>query len=201
MRLGLFYAATLSFTAVFHSAPASAIRLSQNGSHATLSGQIVEGDADRFRAFMARPQAKAIRVLHLNSEGGSLSEGIAIGKMVRKAKLATAVDGARVFCDSACTLIFAGGVRRHYVNGDQVYEGLQSFTGLGFHLSHTRGDRVRPSMKSHEGSARMIAFYAAMGVPAAAELCRRAAINTLFRPNGQTAMRLGIATSLLAPGG
>jgi hypothetical protein len=148
---------------------------------------------------LARPRPAPLRVVYLNSHGGNLQAGIEIGRLIRRARLATAVLATRDVCDSACTLAFAGGVRRHNVGGESVYEGMSSMLGLGFHPAHRRGNYVTPSMKTEDGTARIRAFYAEMGLPRAAELMDRAAINTLYRPSGRTTLELRIATSLAAP--
>ena len=179
--------------------PASAMFLSESDGVARLSGSMEEGAAEKFRAFLEQKRDRPIRVLWLYSPGGVVDESIKIGEMVRKAGLATAVDGGAAYCDSGCTMVFVAGVRRHYVNADRVEEGLAGLSGLGFHLSRTRGDARTPAMKSAKGSDRMRAYYARMGVPGAYELCAKAAINTLFRPGGRMALATRVATSLAAP--
>jgi hypothetical protein len=180
--------------------PASAIWLSENGATATLTGSIETGDDAVFRAFLDRPRAQPIRVLYLSSHGGKLTPAFEMGRMIRKAGIVTAVQADSSVCSSACTFIFAGGVRRHNVNGNSVFEGMTSLTGLGFHPSHREsGNRVHSSMLSETGTERMRKFYAEMGMPRATELMEKAAINTLYRPGGQTSLTLRIATSLSAP--
>lgn len=181
-------------------APASALTLiDRGGGHAELRGRFDTGDELVFKQFLAQPRAQRIRVLWLHSPGGILSSGLAIGKMVRQSGLATAVDANAAYCDSACTLVFVAGAPRHYVNGASVMEGQASLTGLGFHGSFTRDNAINPAMRSDQGTRDMIVFYRSMGVPGAVDLMRRAAISTLYRPNGATALRLRIATTLIAP--
>lgn len=173
--------------------------MAENGSVATLSGFFENGDEVRFKALLDRPRAAPLRVLYLNSPGGALKAGLDIGRLVRRAGLTTAVEADRHVCDSACTLAFAGGVRRHYVNGARIFEGMTAMTGLGFHPAWRRGNAVNPSLKSDEATSQVRAFYAEMGMPRAAELMDRAAINSMYRPSGRTSLALGIATSLSAP--
>lgn len=82
-----------------------------------LSGEIVAGDADRLAAFL-RDQAGLpcledgycpfSGVLALNSQGGSLEEGLRLAEVVRQHQLITYVaDGA--VCASACTFVFLAG--------------------------------------------------------------------------------------------
>lgn len=179
--------------------PASAIYLSESGPVATLTGNFGVGDAQTFREFMARPRTQAIQVLFLNSPGGAINEAIEIARLVRRARLATAVDASVASCDSACTLVFAAGVRRHYVHGDQIADGFSSMLGLGFHGAHRRGDRITLATKSTEATERMRALFAEMGIPRAATLMAKAGFDTLYRPSGKTAVELGIATSVAAP--
>jgi hypothetical protein len=178
---------------------AQAIWLSESGTTAYLKGNIEKGDDAVFRAFLDQPRTQPLRTLVLASPGGHVDAGIAIGEMVRKARLATVVDADNSACSSACTFAFAGGVKRHYVNGDKVYEGTTSMVGLGFHPARQVGSAIQPSVYSSVGVERMQQFYARMGMPGASDLMGRAAINTMFRPNGQTALRLKIATTLEPP--
>ena len=199
MRMrGLFFAHVALVAGVF-TQPAQAIWLSERGDTAWLTGSFENGDDERFRAFLAQPRVQPIRVLYLSSHGGRMNAAFAIGRMVRKAGIITAVQADGAVCSSACTFVFAGGVRRHNVNGNAVFEGLTSMTGLGFHPAHRMGDRVTAGMLSDDGTQRMRAYYAEMGMPRAADLMEKAAINTMYRPGGQTSLNLRIATSLSAP--
>lgn len=179
--------------------PAAAIWLSENGAVATLTGPIVDGDEAVFKAFLDRPRARPIGVIYLSSGGGRITPAIQIGRMIRKAGLTTAVQADSASCASACTIIFAGGIRRHYIGGDSVYEGLTGKTGLGFHPAHRDGGRVEGHGPSEAGTRRLRGFYAEMGMPRAVELMEKAAFNTLYRPGGRTALDMRIATSLQAP--
>lgn len=179
--------------------PSRAMSLSESGDRVTLAGSIVPGDGEAFARFLAGPHAQPLRVVYLDSGGGKVLEGITIGRAIRRAGLATAVDAHAARCDSACTLIFAGGVRRHYVHGEDIYEGMSGRSGLGFHTAHRPGNRVEASTLNARGTDNMRRFYAEMGQPGAATLVDKAAFNTLYRPSGSTALALGIATSLQAP--
>lgn len=176
---------------------AQAAWLSADGPVATLRGAIEMGDADAFKTLLrAHP---GIRLLRLDSLGGSVQGAIALGEVVRGARLTTVVDAARDICDSACTMIFAAGVRRHFLNADATQEGFTGHSGLGYHRSYDRGTRVEPSKLSARGERLMHDYYRRMGAAAATTLALRGSISTLWRPNGQTALRLGLATSLAPP--
>ena len=141
-RAGLL-ASLLAILAVGVSTPASAIWLSESGQTAWLTGSFENGDDAKFQAFLAQPRAQPIRVLYLSSHGGRITPAFAIGRMVRKAGITTAIQADSAVCSSACTFVFAGGVRRHNVNGNSVFEGMTSLSGLGFHPAHRPGDRVQ----------------------------------------------------------
>jgi hypothetical protein len=182
-----------------HHAPAHAIYLTESNGAAYLSGAFDRGDEVVFAKFLAQPRARPIRTIWLDSRGGTLVSAMIIGMMARRARLTTAMRADSGVCDSACTLVFAGGVRRHYVNGNSVFEGLSSQSGLGFHGANIRGNAAQAPIKSNTGTALMNRYYATMGMPAVANLIAQSAINTVYRPSGATALRLRIATSLAEP--
>lgn len=75
-----------------------------------LEGTIDRGAAERFGAEIAE-RGEYVRVVRLNSPGGSVEDALAISKMLREGEFATEVaDGD--FCASSCPLIFAGGIER-----------------------------------------------------------------------------------------
>lgn len=180
-------------------APAQAIYLSESGGVARLSGTFEKDDEKIFAQFLAQKRATPLHTLWLESRGGAVYPAMSIGQLVRKAHLATAMRADAASCDSSCTLVFVSGVRRHYVNGNSVFEGTSSLSGLGFHSANVRGDAVRPATKSHEATAEMGKFYRNMGVSGASDLMDRASITTVYRPSGATALKSRIATSLAAP--
>lgn len=75
-----------------------------------LEGAIEQGDANRFDAFLSGVDRKPDLVA-LHSPGGSVSEAQAIGRLIRRKKLSTAVL-ARANCLSSCPYILAGGQDR-----------------------------------------------------------------------------------------
>lgn len=97
-----------------------------------LTGEIVEGDADRFAEWLAgRGEAPLPEAVLLHSPGGSVSDAIAIGRALRMAGLATTMEAGAV-CLSACPYMLAGGVARTVsrtakVGVHQHYYGEQTF--------------------------------------------------------------------------
>ncbi len=197
--LKLACAVALVFAAWAANDRARALSLTERGGIAHLQGSFESGDDEAFARFLAQPRAQKLKVLYLYSYGGKIVPAVRIAEMVRKAGLTTAVDARTSVCDSACTLVFAAGVKRHYIGGDTVMEGTSSRMGLGYHPARQQVNMVEGSLFSEGGSNILRAFYAKMGCPGAAELMLRAAINTVYRPNGATALRMKLATSLEAP--
>ena len=190
----------LALVAVGLSAPAHAAWITCEGNLLRLRGMIVEGDAERLAAMLKTTDPRKPRVLFLESGGGEVKASVQLAALIRKEKLVTAVDASRTHCDSGCTLAFVAGVRRHYVAGHTVFEGLSSaYYGLGFHPAHMRAVGRIPGQAADGASLTLEKVYRSMGTPRAVELMRRAAFNTYFRPSGKTAMAMGIATSLEQP--
>ena len=75
----------------------------------TMTGAIEPGDAARFADFMDR--ADAPEVVYLNSPGGSVTDALAIGQMIRDMGAETAMSDADI-CLSACPYILAAGTVR-----------------------------------------------------------------------------------------
>lgn len=181
-------------------ASTSAAWFSADGNTLTLRGMIVEGDMGRLQSLLRHTDPRKPRILYLESGGGEVKAAVELANLIRREKLITAVDASRSHCDSGCTLAFVAGVRRHYVHGETVMEGLSSpFYGLGFHPPHLRAVGRIPGQAATRANGALESLYRSMGTPRAIELMNRAAFNTYFRPNGKTALDLRIATSLSAP--
>lgn len=95
-------------------------------------GRIDPGTAGVLEAFLQEEGEGAER-LHLHSPGGSVSDAIAMARLVREAGLDTAVP-ADGYCASACPLVFSGGVEREagenaWIGVHQVY--AVEIPGLG----------------------------------------------------------------------
>jgi hypothetical protein len=72
-------------------------------------GEIASGDFDRFHEAMMA--ARPIEEIWLLSPGGSLEDGLEMGRFVHKAKLGTHLLSGMV-CASACNFVFMGGAVR-----------------------------------------------------------------------------------------
>ncbi|HZA96441.1 MAG TPA: hypothetical protein VE421_09920, partial [Burkholderiaceae bacterium] len=67
------------------------------------------------------------RIVRLESPGGRVAEGLALGTLLRDRNIDTFVNGE---CSSACVTAFAGGARR--IIGGHARLGLHSAGGAGF---------------------------------------------------------------------
>ena len=74
------------------------------------TGTIMPGTAKTFADEVGK-RGGYVKTVVLHSPGGSLSDALAIGRLIREKKFATEVESGR-YCASACPLIFAGGVER-----------------------------------------------------------------------------------------
>ncbi|MFM9974795.1 MAG: hypothetical protein ACKVON_09540 [Beijerinckiaceae bacterium] len=181
------------------SASASALDFSQSGNTARISGAVKPGDGAKFDEFMARPGASSIRIFILNSPGGSIGNALEIARRIRRMGAATVVDG-KASCESACTVIFAGGSNRHYVNTSGLQDRLGGNRGgLGFHEGNNANADGRGRQYSGQGTAAMINAYYELGVGGAAQFATKAGFNAMYRVSGQTALQNRVATSLSPP--
>lgn len=89
----------------------------ENGT-AKVSGRI------EFHVLTELKAAQNVRFVSLNSEGGSVQAGRAIGMLIAQSGWSTRVDEK---CFSACTLAFAGGVKRQVIG-----DGMLGFHGYRF---------------------------------------------------------------------
>ena len=135
-----------------------------------------------------------------NSSGGAIGAAWAIARMIRRLNAKTSVDGASAVCLSACTLMFVGGVARHYFNADGRVDGINTgySHGLGYHEASRYND-IGQREASSQGNDALAAAYAEFGVPQAGQLVRKAVNSQIYMVSGVTALSMGIATSLTRP--
>lgn len=143
MRVAL-YVAFVSFYSAFLFSAKAEIRLTVENDTAFISitGDIVEGDGERFFKILKGSQAVAENgFLILNSRGGNVTEAISIGLHTFSAKYSTVVlDNAD--CQSACALIWLAGKTRIATPSSRI----------GFHQSYTL-DTTGKATPSIQGNA------------------------------------------------
>ncbi len=126
----------------------------------------------------------------LESPGGSLFDGISLGREVRYQGLRTV---ARYECASACAIIFLGGAERMLVG---------SRARIGFHQAALVGDKVRRCDQSMDRPE--IRRYLRFVIPADADriyqIIMETSCDSIEWVYGQRALELGVATTLESEG-
>ncbi len=184
--------------ALLAGASAHALEISRSGTTLYLSGSIHPGDDIAFRDAVA---SAPTRVIMLNSTGGFVKTAGEMGRLIRKQGLTTVIDAAQAECVSACTLLFASGTTRLYLNAGGLSDGpmaLRGFTGLGYHEG-SNALSLDSNHYSGPGTAYMIDYYYEFGSSQAAKLITKAPPNLLYRVSGPTAVALGLATGTGRP--
>lgn len=74
------------------------------------TGMIYIGASQAFKAEVEK-RGGYVKTVVLNSTGGSVYDAIAMGRLIREKKFATAVENGG-YCASSCPLVFAGGAER-----------------------------------------------------------------------------------------
>ncbi|WP_298297142.1 hypothetical protein [uncultured Litoreibacter sp.] len=134
----------------------SRISFEIKGETLTLTGQIAEGDADRFAEYLnANPQS--ITHIRLNSPGGSVRDALTIGRQLREKDYNTLL-GAGDICLSACPYILASGAERTIHDDAQV----------GVHQHYFGTNSALPAFLAVEdiqrGQGEVMAYLDDMGV-------------------------------------
>jgi hypothetical protein len=163
------------------------------------SGEITEGTTERMLAFVRDQKVEAAKI-HFDSPGGSLLEGMKLGRAIRALGFQTTVgvynpkyvDGANShsICASACAYAFAGGVSRF----------LDEYSGaLGIHQFYSAVGNVSGE-SVQQVSGIIVAYLDEMGVDAKAfTLSTRADRDGMIWLNPELALRLRFANNGVAP--
>ncbi|WP_028348161.1 hypothetical protein [Bradyrhizobium murdochi] len=91
------------------------------------TGTITPGISDAFAAEVAK-RGDYIKTVVLNSPGGSVSDALAMGRLIRERNFATEIEAGK-YCASSCPLVLAGGVERRV--GDKAIVGVHQVAALG----------------------------------------------------------------------
>ncbi len=94
-----------------------------------LNGQIVGGETLQLEALLSKMPSNQSAAIILNSPGGSLAEGLKLGRLFYRARIATSVLGHGGGCHSACAIAFLGG-RDHERKPSRI---KMTGSNLGFH--------------------------------------------------------------------
>ncbi|NOJ40235.1 COG3904 family protein [Bradyrhizobium australiense] len=97
------------------------------GGRLMATGTITPGIFDTFAAEIGK-RGDYIKTVVLNSPGGSVSDALAMGRLIRERNFATEIEAGK-YCASSCPLVFAGGVERRV--GDKAIVGVHQVAALG----------------------------------------------------------------------
>jgi hypothetical protein len=96
------------------------------GGRLLATGTIAPGISDAFAAEVGK-RGDYIKTVVLNSPGGSVTDALAMGRLIREKKFATEVEAGK-YCASSCPLVFAGGVERRA--GDKAAIGVHQIAAV-----------------------------------------------------------------------
>jgi len=82
------------------------------------TGTITPGSSESFATEVGR-HGEYVRTVVLNSPGGSVTDALAMGRLIREKRFATVVEAGK-YCVSSCPLVFAGGVDRRAGDGATI---------------------------------------------------------------------------------
>jgi hypothetical protein len=123
-------------------------------------GSIVSGDLERLHAFLDRQPQRRFTAIYLSSPGGSLYEGMRLGRYFKANRIKTVVEGGRE-CASACALAFLGG---HDENG-LPWRSSSDNSSLGFHAFAARGQGLQDMNETQRVVADVLAYGRDVGAP------------------------------------
>jgi hypothetical protein len=132
------------------------------------SGEIGDDAADEFVAFVKANRVAPGSLVVLDSPGGSLTQGLALGGKIRRTGLSTTVQVPGGVCASACVYAFLGGVERTVARGaklglHQVYG--RSGASLALQVSDTQFLLSLVAGHIRRMGATMDVFTLALGTP------------------------------------
>ena len=159
------------------SSPPAEVQLDARSNRLLLEGALEFGSTRSVReALDANP---SVRVVRLESRGGRVAEGLALGTLLRDRGIDTIVNGE---CSSACVTAFAGGARR--IIGPSARIGLHSAGGAGF-----SGETIAAANRRSDE------FIAARGVDRSVlEQGAAVANDQIWFPSPQVLLSSGLAT-------
>lgn len=127
------------------------------GGRLMANGTITPGISEAFAAEVSR-RGDYVKTVVLNSPGGSVSDALAMGRLIRERNFATEIEPGK-YCASSCPLVFAGGVERRV--GDKAIIGVHQVAAVG----SANGVPPRDEMNVAQNiSAKCQRYLADMGV-------------------------------------
>lgn len=131
----------------------------EGGGRLMLTGSIIQGTAEAF-ADEVKKRGEYVKVVVIDSPGGSLEDAMSVAKLIREQGYATEIpDGS--LCASSCPLMFAGGVVRSA--GAKAAIGLHQF----YAAAGSSNNAAAALSSAQATTARISRFLTEMGVDAA----------------------------------
>jgi hypothetical protein len=96
------------------------------GGRLMATGTVTPGSAQTFAAEIER-RGDYVKTVVLNSPGGSVTDALAMGRLIRERKFATEIEAGK-YCASSCPLVFAGGIERRV--GDRATLGVHQVAAI-----------------------------------------------------------------------
>src|SRR4051812_11771844 len=96
------------------------------GGRLMATGTITPGISEAFAAEVGK-RSDYIKTVVLNSPGGSVTDALAMGRLIRERKFAAEVEAGK-YCASSCPLVFAGGIERRA--GDKAIIGVHQVAAI-----------------------------------------------------------------------
>jgi len=160
-----------------------------------LSGDVGKGDASRFEQVLWQNNVRKAIVI-LDSPGGLLNEGLAIGTTIWQRGYTTKVR-AQDWCLSVCALIWLAGSVHYLESGAHV-----GFHGAYQQLTDTNGAPLNSSkpVLSNSGNAKVGAYLGGLGFSydAIAQMVAAGPDSMLWLSNQDQANKLGISITTVA---
>ena len=128
-----------------------------SGGKLMATGTITPGISQSFATEVGK-RGDYVKTVVLNSPGGSVTDALAMGRLIRERKFATEVEAGK-YCASSCPLVFAGGVERRA--GDRATIGVHQVAAL---LSAANGPPRDEMSVAQNISARCQRYLGDMGI-------------------------------------
>jgi hypothetical protein len=124
--------------------PAPKIRILRGASELELAGGIPFGTAEKVQDFLN--SAPGIKVIHLNSLGGRITEAYKLYQIIKRHELVTFTSSQ---CVSACTIAFLAGKERYLARGARLGFHSSSIAGVSSDEVAGINDEVRRTLEAH----------------------------------------------------
>jgi len=124
--------------------PPHQIRLLRDGTELELAGGMPFGTTDAVKKFL--DAAPAVQIIHLNSQGGRVSEAYQLYKLIKERNLSTYTSAD---CVSGCSLAFLAGRERYLGEGGRLGFHSTSIGELSGVVVKELNDDVRRTLQNH----------------------------------------------------